>query len=73
MFSYNIVMQHVYFMIWLYLLTHVFQSCQNCAGEFPVVLGRDCAGVVVAVGADVEGFNPGDEVSGLSPPAAEPK
>ena len=35
---------------------------QNCAGELPVVLGRDCAGVVAAVGADVDEFAPGDEV-----------
>uniref|UniRef100_A0A6A7G0W3 Reticulon-4-interacting protein 1 homolog n=1 Tax=Hirondellea gigas TaxID=1518452 RepID=A0A6A7G0W3_9CRUS len=41
---------------------HLNRYNPNCAGEFPVVLGRDCAGVVVAVGADVDDFAPGDEV-----------
>ncbi|MET8091958.1 alcohol dehydrogenase catalytic domain-containing protein [Micromonospora sp. NPDC005220] len=33
--------------------------------QLPAVLGLDLAGVVVAVGADVTGFEPGDEVYGL--------
>ncbi|KAG0719676.1 Reticulon-4-interacting protein 1, mitochondrial [Chionoecetes opilio] len=34
----------------------------NTAGEFPVVLGRDCSGVVVAVGRDVSRVEQGEEV-----------
>jgi NADPH:quinone reductase-like Zn-dependent oxidoreductase len=30
--------------------------------SFPLVLGNDCAGVVIEVGAAVKGFKPGDEV-----------
>jgi NADPH:quinone reductase-like Zn-dependent oxidoreductase len=30
--------------------------------SFPLVLGNDCAGVVIAVGAAVKGFKPGDAV-----------
>ncbi|TMU76791.1 NADP-dependent oxidoreductase [Pseudomonas fluorescens] len=30
--------------------------------SFPLVLGNDCAGVVIAVGAAVKGFRPGDAV-----------
>ncbi|KAF2366672.1 Alcohol dehydrogenase N-terminal [Trinorchestia longiramus] len=41
---------------------HLNKYNPNWSGEFPVVLGRDCAGVVLAVGADVENFSPGDEV-----------
>jgi NADPH:quinone reductase-like Zn-dependent oxidoreductase len=33
--------------------------------EFPVTIGRDFAGVVERVGADVSRFAPGDEVLGL--------
>jgi len=33
--------------------------------ELPMVLGTDVSGVVASVGADVEGFSPGDEVFGL--------
>lgn len=33
--------------------------------ELPLVLGTDVSGVVAAVGADVEGFAPGEEVFGL--------
>ena len=36
-----------------------FISC-----EFPVILGREVAGVVARVGSDVTGFAPGDEVFG---------
>jgi NADPH:quinone reductase-like Zn-dependent oxidoreductase len=32
--------------------------------EYPLVLGRDAAGIVVAVGDDVEGVTPGQEVFG---------
>jgi NADPH:quinone reductase-like Zn-dependent oxidoreductase len=32
--------------------------------EYPLILGRDAAGVVVAVGDDVEGLTPGQEVFG---------
>lgn len=35
---------------------------------FPLVLGVEAAGVVVAVGSDVEGFAEGDEVMGKSAP-----
>ena len=31
-------------------------------GELPLILGRDVSGVVAAVGLDVDGFAPGDEV-----------
>lgn len=34
----------------------------NTDGEFPAVLGRDCSGVVVAVGRDVSRVEPGEEV-----------
>ena len=34
--------------------------------DFPVVLGRDYAGTVEAIGADVEGYAVGDEVFGFS-------
>jgi NADPH:quinone reductase-like Zn-dependent oxidoreductase len=33
--------------------------------DFPVVLGRDYAGIVEAIGPDVEGYAPGDEVFGF--------
>jgi NADPH:quinone reductase-like Zn-dependent oxidoreductase len=36
--------------------------------EFPRVLGAEAAGVVVAVGSDVEGFAPGDDVMGTTAP-----
>ncbi len=36
--------------------------------DFPLVLGVEAAGVVVAVGSDVEGFAQGDEVMGLTAP-----
>jgi NADPH:quinone reductase-like Zn-dependent oxidoreductase len=36
--------------------------------EFPLVLGVEAAGVVVAVGSDVEGFAEGDEVMGKTAP-----
>ena len=32
--------------------------------EFPIVLGRDYAGIVEEIGADVTGFSVGDEVFG---------
>ena len=34
--------------------------------DFPVVLGRDYAGTVEAIGADVDGYAVGDEVFGSS-------
>lgn len=37
--------------------------------DFPLVLGVEAAGVVVAVGSDVEGFAEGDEVMGRVAPA----
>lgn len=33
--------------------------------EFPAILGRDVAGIVVSLGPDTEGFQPGDRVMGL--------
>ncbi|MGH3889288.1 MAG: NADP-dependent oxidoreductase [Pseudonocardiaceae bacterium] len=36
--------------------------------NFPLVLGVEAAGVVVAVGSDVEGFTEGDEVMGRTAP-----
>ncbi|MFC4119460.1 NADP-dependent oxidoreductase [Nonomuraea zeae] len=32
--------------------------------RFPMIMGQDAAGVVTAVGAEVDGFRPGDEVYG---------
>lgn len=40
----------------------IFPPSQNTEGEFPVVLGRDCSGVVVAVGTDVTRVEQGEEV-----------
>lgn len=34
----------------------------NVTSEFPIILGRDCAGVVVEVGQKVDNFELGDEV-----------
>ncbi len=36
--------------------------------SFPVPMGREVAGVVIAVGSEVEGYAPGDEVLGLVAP-----
>lgn len=36
------------------------------ASRFPLITGRDCAGVVEAVGDEVETLAPGDEVSQAS-------
>ncbi|XP_018015362.1 reticulon-4-interacting protein 1 homolog, mitochondrial isoform X2 [Hyalella azteca] len=41
---------------------HLNKYNPNWSGDFPVVLGRDCSGVVVAIGADVDDFSVGDEV-----------
>lgn len=40
----------------------IFLSSQNTEAEFPVVLGRDCSGVVVAVGTEVTRVEQGEEV-----------
>lgn len=40
----------------------------QAAPSFPLVLGVEAAGVVVAVGSDVDGFVEGDEVMGKSAP-----
>lgn len=34
----------------------------NMGGEFPIVLGRDCAGIIVEIGQKVNKFEIGDEV-----------
>ena len=44
------------------ILMYTFYSLQNTEREFPVVLGRDCSGVVVSTGCDVSRVVPGDEV-----------
>ena len=46
-----------------------FQSLPliNCKGLFPLILGRDCSGEVVAVGDDVTKFIPGDLVYAAVP------
>jgi NADPH:quinone reductase-like Zn-dependent oxidoreductase len=31
-------------------------------GEFPVILGRDCAGIIIEIGQKVKNFDIGDEV-----------
>ncbi|KDR22258.1 reticulon-4-interacting protein 1 homolog, mitochondrial-like isoform X2 [Zootermopsis nevadensis] len=38
------------------------QYNHNVTGEFPVVLGRDCAGVIIEIGQKVKNFETGDEV-----------
>lgn len=40
----------------------LFGLFQNVVGEFPVVLGRDCAGIIVDIGQKVHKFEIGDEV-----------
>ena len=48
-----------------------FRDVLNALGEYPgaPALGGECAGRVVAVGPDVEGFAAGDAVVGMSPGA----
>lgn len=45
---------------------------QHFTLTFPKIPGRDGAGVVVACGAGVEGFAPGDRVAVMAPPAMPP-
>ncbi len=40
----------------------------GAAPSFPLVLGAEASGVVVAVGSDVDGFSPGDAVLGKTAP-----
>lgn len=40
---------------------------QNAKEELPLILGRDCTGVVVEIGAEVSNFDIGDEVWLVSP------
>ncbi|KAK7867035.1 hypothetical protein R5R35_005677 [Gryllus longicercus] len=44
------------------LRRHLGRYNANVVGEFPVILGRDCAGVVVEIGQKVNNFELGDEV-----------
>jgi len=48
-----------------------FRDVLNALGEYPGAppLGGECAGRVVTVGPDVQGFAPGDAVVGMSPGA----
>ena len=43
------------------------QAKKECRSIFPIVLGRDCSGEVVAVGDDVQDFAAGDQVYAAVP------
>ncbi len=47
------------------------RATANRKSFFPLVLGRDCSGEVVAVGDKVTKFLPGDQVFGCSPVASQ--
>ncbi|RCN45524.1 GroES-like protein [Ancylostoma caninum] len=40
-------------------------DCDSNASRFPLIAGRDCSGVVEAIGGGVKGLRPGDEVCAL--------
>lgn len=42
-------------------------DCDSKANRFPLTPGRDCAGIVEAVGGGVKGLAPGDEVIAVIP------
>uniref|UniRef100_A0A1I7TCE3 PKS_ER domain-containing protein n=1 Tax=Caenorhabditis tropicalis TaxID=1561998 RepID=A0A1I7TCE3_9PELO len=44
-----------------------FATCDVQASRFPLIPGRDCTGVVEAVGGDVHNLAPGDEVMAVVP------
>ena len=43
------------------------QAKKECRPMFPIVLGRDCSGEVVAVGDDVQDFAASDQVYAAVP------
>ncbi|KIH65829.1 GroES-like protein [Ancylostoma duodenale] len=40
-------------------------ECDSKASRFPLIAGRDCSGVVEAIGGGVKGLRPGDEIMGV--------
>lgn len=44
------------------------ESCSNNEIEFPLILGRDFAGEIVARGNDAKEFTVGDQIFGVTPP-----
>lgn len=46
-----------------------FRADPHATPEFPLVIGVEAAGVVTAVGADVDGFAEGDDVLGKAAPS----